>query len=124
MTTWKVTPSWKKSIIERQFWIKEGVPGYIQHEICWRWGEFIIESDDEPEIDEDTNLLNLSDSWSTEDGCSEETDYDLADPLIEEEARRIVEEGSVFDLEEHGWTMDDCEMVMQCEPVIEEIEAE
>ena len=33
MALWKVTPDWKKSVIERQTWVKEGVAGYITHEI-------------------------------------------------------------------------------------------
>ncbi len=29
MAVWSVKPDWKKSIIERQIWTKEGVAGYI-----------------------------------------------------------------------------------------------
>lgn len=121
MATWKVTPEWKKSVIETQHWSKEGVAGYITYQIAWRFGEFFVESDNEPEIDDSTNLLELSEDWSTEDGCWEEAEYDLADPAIEEEVRTIVEEGSIFDLEEHGWVMDECEITIQDGALVEQV---
>lgn len=113
MALWKITPVWKKSVVETQIWVKEGVAGYISHEIGWRGGEFFIESEEEPDIDDDTNLLELSDDWSTDDGNWEETSYDLAEESIEEETREFLEENSVFDLEEQGWTMEECSIVIQ-----------
>jgi hypothetical protein len=113
MALWKVTPVWKKSVIETQTWVKDGVAGYIEHEIGWRTGEFFIESEEEPDIDDDTNLLELSDDWSTDDGNWEETSYDLAEESIEEETREFLEENSVFDLEEQGWAMEECSIVIQ-----------
>jgi hypothetical protein len=113
MALWKVTPVWKKSVVETQIWVKEGVAGYISHEIGWRGGEFFIESEEEPDIDDDTNLLELSDDWSTDDGNWEETSYDLAEESIEDETREFLEENSVFDLEEQGWTMEECSIVIQ-----------
>lgn len=113
MALWKVTPVWKKSVIETQTWINEEIAGYIDHEIGWRTGEFFIESDEEPVIDDDTNLLELSDDWSTDDGNWEETSYDLAEESYEEETREFLEENSIFDLEERGWSMKDCTIVIQ-----------
>lgn len=121
MPLWKVTPIWKKSVIETQSWIKAGVNGYISHEIGWRHGEFFIESDEEPEIDDYTNLLELTDNWSTEDGNWEDTDYDISEDH-QEKARQIIEEGSVYDLEEDGWTMDECEITIQGGVKIERVE--
>ena len=66
MALWKVRPSWKKSLVERQYWTREDGP-YIVNEMCWRTGEFIIETEDDepPVIDEDTNLFDLTDHWET-----------------------------------------------------------
>lgn len=113
MALWKITPVWKKSVVETQIWVKDGVAGYVEHEIGWRTGEFFIESEEEPDIDDDTNLLELSDDWSTDDGNWEETSYDLAEESIEEETREFLEENSIFDLEEQGWTMKECSIVIQ-----------
>ena len=124
MAIWKVTPSWKKSLIEKQYWTREDGP-YIVNEMCWRTGEFIIETegDEPPVIDEDTNLFDLTDHWETSDCCSEEVDYDELDEESEEEVRTFLEENSIYDLEETGkWSLDECEMFMQCEPIIERIE--
>ena len=113
MALWKVTPVWKKSVVETQTWINEEITGYIDHEIGWRTGEFFIESDEEPEIDDDTNLLELSDDWSTDDGNWETTSYDLAEESYEEETREFLEENSIYDLEDRGWSMKDCTIVIQ-----------
>lgn len=121
MAQWIVTPDWKKSTIEVQTWTKKGVAGYIEHTLCWRWGEFIIESADEPEIDDDTDLLDLTDDWSTEDCCSEETDIDVADADLEREIEEFLEENSIYDLEELGWEMEECTMCIQNGVTIERV---
>jgi hypothetical protein len=110
MALWKVTPEWKKSVIEVQTWVKEGVDGYITHSLTWRFGEFIIESDKEPVIEDDTDLLELTEDWSTEGGCDEDTDMDLDDANLEREIEEFLEENSIFDLEELGWEMETCNM--------------
>lgn len=129
MARWKITPDWKKSVVEKQFWIKPGVPGYIEHEIGWRWGEFIIETegDELPEgVTEDGNFDIFScgadcDDWSTDDGCWEETEFDLADEEEQAKIEEFLEENSIYDLEELGWTLDETEMWLQCEVTIEKL---
>ena len=122
MALWKVTPTWKKSIIERQIWTKDGE--YIVNELCWRWGSFTIytEGDEPPEIDEDTDLLVLTEDWETDDCCSEEIDYDDLCEETDEQIREFLDENSVYELEDIGWEMESCEMYMQCDPEIERIE--
>ena len=121
MTTWKITPEWKKSTIEVQTWTKKGVAGYIEHTLCWRFGEFFVESETEPDIDDDTDLLPLTDSWSTEDCCSEETDIDIDDENVQEEIEKFLEENSIFDLEELGWEMEECTMCIQNGALVEKV---
>ena len=127
MAVWSIKPSWKKSIIERQYWSKPGVPGYIMHEIGWRWGEFtcVTEGDEPPEITSGEDLFSCD--YEVEmveliDGCWEETEYDLLDEQETEKAQQFLEENSVYDLEEEGWIMDDCEMILDCDPEFEKIE--
>ena len=127
MAVWSIKPSWKKSIIERQYWSKEGVAGYIMHEIGWRWGEFtcVTEDDNPPDLQSGVDLFSCD--YEVEmveliDGCWEETEYDLADSEEAEKAELFLEENSVYDLEEEGWVMDDCEMILDCDPEIEKLE--
>ena len=127
MAKWKVTPVWKKSIVEVQEWIKPGEPGYINHEIGWRWGEFIIETEDDnpPELEEGVDMFNCGyecDDWSTDDGCYEDTEVDVSDELLQEELEEFLEENSVYDLEEKGWVMSDSYMYINCELNIEKVE--
>ena len=126
MALWKVTPDWKKSVIERQTWVKEGVAGYITHEIGWRWGEFTIETetDEKPVLEAGVNIFDYSpDDWSTDDGCWEETEYDLADDEQQTLVENFLEDDhSIFDLEEEGWIMEECEMIIDCDMTIERVE--
>lgn len=126
MAKWKITPVWKKSILEVQEWVKPGEPGYINHEIGWRWGEFIIETEDDnpPDIKEGDDIFSVNSlcDWSTDDGCYEETDVDVSDELLKEELEEFLEENSIYDLEEKGWVMSDSYMYIQCEVNIEKVE--
>lgn len=125
MADWKVTPNWKKSVIERQEW-KKGDERLI-HEIGWRWGEFIVttEDDNPPDLKPGVDIFACgyeSELVSCDDGCWEDNDYDECDEETQEWLEEFLEENSVFDLEEHGWTMGDCEMIIDCEMTIERID--
>jgi hypothetical protein len=125
MATWKITPTWKKSVIERQTWTKEGVDGCIEHEIGWRYGEFIIETegDEPPVLEAGVNIFDYEcDDWSTDDGCWEETDVGLEEGEERDRLEEFLEENSIFDLEEEGWVMDECEMIIDCDMNIEKVE--
>ena len=124
MALWKITTDWKKSTIERQYWSKPGLPGYICHEIGWRWGEFFIESDEKPDLEPGVDMFSCGydcDDWSTDDGCWEETEIDLADEEERAKIEEFLEENSIYDLEEEGWVMDECEMIIDCDLSIEEV---
>lgn len=128
MTTWKIEPSWKKSIVERAFWTKDGKT--IINEIGWRWGTLyvITEGDSPPEVDEDTDYFcddqfELSD-FETSDGCWEDNefdgDWDDEEEILMEE--RLNGEISVYELEEEGWVLDRSELYIQCDVEITKVE--
>jgi hypothetical protein len=127
MAMWKVTPNWKKSCIERQFYVKDGMT--IVEETGWRWGEFFIqtEGDEPPEIDEDTDIFCIEDAelmdWSTDDGCWGDIEYYNVPEDVKEELEAFFEEGnSIYDLEEKGWMSSDGEMYITCDVTIEKVE--
>jgi len=126
MATWKVEPTWKKSIIERQYWIKEG--NTIVEETGWRWGSFYVYTDDDnpPEIEPGVDIYNCgyeTELIETYDGCWTEQLYDDCDDDVKEWVEEFLEEGnSIYELEEHGWTCDETEMIIDCDLSIEKVE--
>jgi hypothetical protein len=126
MARWKITPTWKKSVIEKQYWTKAGQPGYILNEIGWRWGEFFIETEDDtpPPLEAGVDMFDCGydcDDWSTDDGCWEDNEIDVPDENDRQRLEEFLEENSVFDLEEDGWVMDECEMIIDCDLEIEKV---
>ena len=127
MAVWSVKPDWKKSIIERQIWTKEGVAGYIGVETGWRWGEFHVTTEDDtpPNLVAGVDIYNCDyecELVSLDDGCWEESDIDVLDEALRNELETFLEDNSVHDLEELGWILDDTEMTIDCDMTIEMIE--
>ena len=128
MAEWKVTPNYKKSVIERQEWVKDG-QSFI-YETGWRWGEFIVYTDDDnpTNIEAGVDIYNCeyeTELVETSDGCWEEHDFDDCDEETQEWLEEFFDEGnSYFDLEEHGWTFDDCEMIIDCDLIIERLDGD
>jgi hypothetical protein len=97
-------------------------------ETGWRWGEFIVYTDDDnpPNIEAGVDMYNCdyeTELVETSDGCWEEHDYDDCDDETREWLEEFFDEGnSYFDLEGEGWTMDDCEMIIDCDLIIEKVE--
>ena len=125
MVTWLVKPEYKKSIVERQYWRKDNNVFIV--DTTWRWGEFHVYTDDDtpPELEEGVDILDCgyeSEMIETSDGCSEDYDMDRCDEETSEWLEEFLEDNSVFDLEEHGWSSDDCEMFIQCDLIIEKVE--
>lgn len=126
MAVWSVKPQWKKSIIERQEWIKDD-QRFI-YETGWRWGEFHVYTDDDtpPNLEAGVDIFNCdyeTEMIETSDGCWDDYDFDECDEETVEWLENFFEEGnSVFDLEEHGWYNGDTEMIIDCDMDIEMIE--
>ena len=126
MTTWSVKPEWKKSIIERNYLTKG--ENTLCVEIGWRWGEFLIHTDDDnpPNIGPGVDIMNCgyeSEMIETDDACWQDYDYDGCDEETQEWLEEFFEEGnSWLDLEEEGWSTDSGEMIIDCELIIEKVE--
>ena len=125
MAEWKVTPQWKKSIIERNYYHKDGAT--ITAETGWRGGEFTVYTDDDnpPDIEAGVDMYNCeyeTELVETFDGCWEDVTVDDED--LEEWLEEFLEENSYLDLEEKGWMMGDCEMIFDCDLIIERVDGD
>jgi len=126
MATWSIKPEWKKSIIERNYMIKDG--NRFMVETGWRWGEFEITTEDDtpPVLEPGVNLYDCGydcEMIETNDGCWEEHDYDDCNDETREWLEEFFDQGnSWLDLEEHGWSNDDCEMIIDCEMSINRVD--
>ena len=124
MATWKVTPLWKKSIIEYNHMTKDD--NEIIIETGWRGGEFRVYTDDDtpPVLEPGVDIMNCgydSELYETFDGCWEEHHYDDCDDETREWLDEFLEENSYFDLEEHGWIFSDSEFIIDCDMEITRI---
>ena len=126
MAFWKVTPDWKKSVIERNY-LSKGDNTFMV-ETGWRWGEFSVETEDDtpPVLEAGVDLYNCDynvELVETNDGCWEEHDMDECDTETQEWLEEFFEEGnSWLDLEEHGWIQYTCEMIIDSDMTIEKLE--
>ena len=127
MATWKITPKYKKSIRDVQYWTKGDEK--IRYEIGWRWGEFFIETegDEMPDLnlEDGIDIMNgdyeLTD-FSTDDGVYEDYDLDDCTDEVQEQIDEFLQENSIYDLETEGWAITDSEMWIDCEIDIEKCE--
>jgi hypothetical protein len=128
MATWSVKPTWKKSIIERNYLTKDG--NTVMVETGWRWGEFTVYTDDDnpPDIEAGVDIYDCdyeTELVETNDGCWEEVNTDDCDDETTEWLEEFFDEGnSWLDLEEHGWSQDECEMIIDCDLEITRIDGD
>lgn len=120
MATWKLSPQYKKSAIEKMFFYKDGKS--ISVEQGFRWGTFSVESDERPLTDEE--LVNKDgyelgcldndecwEMWDMIDGCwcFIEIENDNTTSTDVEEFEAAWEEDGFSGVEELGWFCDDTE---------------
>lgn len=125
MAQWIIHPSWKKSLVERQYYHKDD--NTFMAETGWRWGSFQVETEDEnvPTISAGDNLWDCGydvEMIETSDGCWEEYDMDECDDETREQLESFLEENSWLDLEEEGWVQGDGEMIIDCDPIFERVD--
>ena len=125
MALWKIEPTWKKSLIERMYFVKDD--NKVMIETGWRWGEFTCETEDDnpPEIGAGADLWDCGydvEMIEMNDGCWEEHDMDGCDEETREWLEEFLEENSWMDLEEHGWINTESECIIDCDPSIERID--
>jgi hypothetical protein len=119
MATWKLSPQYKKSAVERQYWYKDGKT--IIREEGYRWGTFSVESDERPLSDaelknEDGYELSCIDNdecwelWDLTDGCWADTEAgrDCTEEDLEE-FNTAWDEDTYEAVEALGWMCDDTE---------------
>jgi len=125
MATWRVEPIWKKSIIEYNHMTKDDNELIV--ETGWRGGSFLVytEDDNPPVLEPGVDILNCdyeSEMLETFDGCWTEYHYDDCDDETREWLEQYFEDdNSFFDLEEHGWSFTDGEMIIDCDMTITRI---
>jgi hypothetical protein len=118
MAQWKVEPVFKKSVIERNFISNDDTT--IVVETGWRWGEFLVttEDDNPPKLEAGVDIFNceyeteLIETW---DGCWEDVDLDACDDETREWLEEFFEENNWLDLEEHGWYGSETTMTIDCD---------
>ena len=125
MAEWSVKPTWKKSIIERNYLTKDG--NTVMVETGWRWGSFYCETEDDnpPNISEGDDLWDCGYDVEMQecfDGCWQDYEFDGFTEEEEDEIREWLDDNSFLDLEEDGWVSGDTEMILNCEPEITRIE--
>lgn len=119
MAIWKITNQHKKSAVEKQFWIKDGIT--VIKEEGFRWGIWSCESDEQPDIDlensEGYELMSTDYDWEMEEMIDGSwVEWTFPDDMDEEEQERIQalwDEDSFEGLEGDGWTNDETEHWIQ-----------
>ena len=119
MTTWTLSPQYKKSAVERQYWYKDDK--VIIREEGYRWATFYVESDERPLLDQELQnpdgyelgSIDNDESWELDnmtDGCWADseagrncTEQDL------EEFDIAWEEDNYEGVEALGWSNDETE---------------
>mgnify|MGYP000013396725 CR=1 FL=1 len=114
MATWKLSPQYKKSAVEKMFFYKDGK--CITIEQGFRWATFKMESDicplstDELKNDDGYDLDGDWEMWDMMDGCW--IDIQAEDDVPQDELEEFEiswEEDSYEGVESLGWSNDDTE---------------
>jgi hypothetical protein len=120
MATWKLSPQYKKSAVEKMFFFKDGK--IIVMEQGFRWGTFFVESDERPLTNEELvnedgyelGCIANDNSWEMNDmndGCWMDVTAgnDKTTSTDIEEFEAAWEENWYEGVEELGWSQDECE---------------
>jgi len=120
MATWRISNLYKKEAVERQYWIKGDIT--VIKEEGYRWGSWICESDEQPNIELDNpdpegyDVFSSEYDWDMEemdDGCW--VDWRFPKSVSEEEQERIKqlwEEDWYEGMEKDGWHNGDTDHVI------------
>lgn len=130
MASYEISTKHKKSIIDVQYYGKDGRT--IRYETGWRWGSGVItipDQDDlpwpaDPDDNDEINVYEYDfELDSLDDGCWD--DIEFPDDIDEQELNRLqelYEEDGIFALEEDGWEEIDSELYFQGPLEIKKIE--
>ena len=120
MATWKLSPQYKKSAVEKMFFFKDGK--IITMEQGFRWGTFAVESDERPLTDSELvnedgyelGCIDNDESWEMQDmsdgcWCDIEAGNDKTTSTDVEEFEAAWQESWYEGVETLGWTNDETE---------------
>lgn len=118
MINWKISTLEKKSIVETEYFLKDGDDNGVSHETGWRWGYVIVETPDDIDLrnlidTQNSNGLSVYDmeyavvDHSFDDGCWEDWDYDDLDSETIEAIEAAYEEDWNEGVENLGWRHDE-----------------
>ena len=120
MATWKLSPQYKKSAVEKMFFYKDGK--VITMEQGFRWATFSVESEERPLTNEELKnkagyelgCIDNDESWEMWDmidgcWCDIEAGNDKTTSTDVEEFEAAWEEDSYEAVETLGWSQDDTE---------------
>lgn len=120
MPVWILSTKEKKNCVEREFWTHPNYSSPIIHETGFKWGSFVCDSDQRPDIDLDNpDGLHVYDTGYDfeldimQDGCWE--DWTWPNDMPEEERERleaIWEEASYDGWEGEGLSNDDTGVIL------------
>lgn len=118
---YQISPEFKKSLVERQIFTKDGKR--ITEECRWRWGSFTCESDELPVIEEGADLYFTDYELELQECMDGDVEYIFEGftDEEEEEMQEFINENSFYDLEFEGWIQTDSEMILECPALVEEI---
>jgi len=115
MARWRITNLDKKSAVERQFWVRDGVT--VVKDEGFRWGIWECDSDEQPDIDLSNpngyELLGTDYDWEMQEMIDGSwLEWTWSSDVAEEERERVEElyaEDGFEGMEEDGWINDETE---------------
>jgi hypothetical protein len=120
MATWKLSPQYKKSAVEKMFFFKDGK--IIVMEQGFRWGTFFVNSDERPLTDSELvnedgyelGCIDNDESWEMNDmsdgcWCDITAGNDKTTSTDVEEFEAAWQESWYEGVETLGWSQDECE---------------
>lgn len=126
MALWKLSTSVKKNVVDHWFFIKDGDDQkWAKVEEHWRWGYAIVESDEKPVFDDNTDGFNIYEydvhDQETDDGVG--TWFEYSDSVTEEEQAEF--ENAYYEgydeVSDAGWLDEESDRMFYGEILVEEV---
>lgn len=123
MTTWLITPKWRKRVIKQETYVK-GQESFI-HEVGFLSGKFKIHTDEEiePTIVKGIDILHCDykiEIVEINDECWERVYYYCDEPTkywVED----LLDDCKLKEIDYYGWKMAKKEIIIKCDVSIERI---
>ena len=121
MNRYRISPENRKCSYEVAEYVKGDKK--ITCTTVWRYALFDVESDTKPVLNEGDDIYNTLDNVEFVEASDGEPYYEYENMTEEEivECQAVIDDGSVYDLEEDGWIPGNCTWSFDCPVEIEEI---